>query len=575
MRRFILLLLFVAASTSSYHAQSVEPGQGQEDKALQKLSLISELQGLAARSLKLEKRMAEALAKVEIADAAWTLDEAWAKKLLREAYELTLPSESSLSRLRALPVGGPIVIGTAETRGRWAVVARLMRVARRDQSFADELMQEYGKRLGRQEQQMWYADMADQAVEGGDTEAASRYILQAIEAEPTHANSAFSILKLATRDRAAADRLTVQYFERLRVTPAAYEPRTSGRTIFSIMLLIYSQTTDLTGEGLPVPPPSALVMRAYVSYILDLLSEREKVRPGSLKTSRLTLLSVWIPLKQYAPELTGAFMELERQSRRPGEDASLPRESDLEIQREKSRERVKQSLDSDDPEPWAIGYLIHQGDFAKARKMLAKLKDGAQKSELTERVNMKEAVALTTKGDLAGAQRLAEQLNTVRAVVQTYPAIVKRCVAEKDEACASTAVSQAMRQLKRADASTPAPPPGIPASALVTSREYDPVLSALDALASAIMPINETLAWEVLDEMVTVANASALDTSQGRVGFDATTFTKLAAKDEQRARQLTHRFKDPLRQVVALAAIFKWKAGELTKNKHVLLEAAR
>lgn len=89
---------------------------------------------------------------------------------------------------------------------------------------------------------------------------------------------------------------------------------------------------------------------------------------------------------------------------------------------------------------------------------------------------------------------------------------------------------------------------------------------SLSKLAKAVALSNETLALEVLDEMVQAANSSNVDTTQGRMGFETDVFSRLAAKNEIRVRQAVEALKDPLRQIVALAAIYQWKAGELIKQ---------
>ena len=124
-------------------------------------------------------------------------------------------------------------------------------------------------------------------------------------------------------------------------------------------------------------------------------------------------------------------------------------------------------------------------------------------------------------------------------------------------------VYQATRQLKQSDVTPPTLPPGVPASVLATSQEFDPILSSLCKLAQLILPVNDSLAFDVLNEMVAAANTSDVDTGQGRTGFDADLFKRLARKDEARARQAALSFKDSLRQVVSLAAIYQWKAEEL------------
>jgi hypothetical protein len=258
---------------------------------------------------------------------------------------------------------------------------------------------------------------------------------------------------------------------------------------------------------------------------------------------------------------------LERISRKPGDDTSLQsierRREDYEKQYER---RVKDALASDQPDEVMIQTIISRGDFAKARKLIGKLPEGARKDQLLEMADASEALALLAKGEAAGAEQLAESLQNATFILQVYPPLLKACVASKDEGCPARLVYQAVRQLKRADTTPIAPPAGIPASAVPANRELDRVLLSLSQLAAQVAPVNEALALELLDEIVEAANRSELDTGQGRTGFDAAVFKSLAAKNETRARQAAEGFKDGLRQTVALASIYQVKAEELSKT---------
>jgi hypothetical protein len=310
-------------------------------------------------------------------------------------------------------------------------------------------------------------------------------------------------------------------------------------------------------------------MRAYVSYVLESLAALEQREPGSLRRSRSVLLSAWLPLNAYAPDLKGAFMQLEALSRTPGKDASLPTQSYEEADKERFRKKDNDALNSNEPNDLSIGSAIAREDFDTARKLISKLPDGARKTEFTEQVNSKEAISLIKKGDLLGAQSLAERLTKTGSMLQVYPLIVQRYATNKDQTGASAAVHQAVRQLKNADtksASTSTQSFGMPASFAPSASEIDLVLSSLGKLAKAVLPVDSLLASEVVDEMVVRANGSQIDTKQGRAGIDADVFNKLAAKDEIRARSAAENFKDPLRRIVALAAIYQWKAKQLEKE---------
>lgn len=65
------------------------------------------------------------------------------------------------------------------------------------------------------------------------------------------------------------------------------------------------------------------------------------------------------------------------------------------------------------------------------------------------------------------------------------------------------------------------------------------------------------------DEVVAAANSSALDTGQGRTGFDAELFGKLSPGNEVRVGQSAEALKDRLRRIVAASAIHGAQAAAL------------
>lgn len=571
MRRTSLLLALILLLPFASNSQSVVTKSNEDDAVIvvKKSMLIADLQSLEVESAKLDKPLAHALAKVEIADAAWTLDQTWAKKLLRQAYELTFPEESEQAKLREIPAGAAPIPPTDNDRARSGIRYRILAVAGRDKTFASELSQSSVKQLGKFEEHMTYTSLASKAIETGDKEAAGNYILQAVEADPTQANAGFSILNLAGKDRAAADQLILQYIERLRAYPLSMVNQSAIRVHFILrQLVLSSRNANPAREQLS--PASPAVFKAYVSYVVTSLSGLEQREPGSVLRLRDFLLAAWTPLKQYAPELTGAFMELENLSRRPGENASLPHKSNEETRKDDYEDRVKDALKSSHPDNLIINSAISRGDFDKAREMIDLLPDGNQKTQLTEMVNMREALSLTAKGNTVEAGILAERLTKAASMMQVYPAIIIKCAAKKNEPCVSNAFYQAVKQLKRADTTPYTPPAGIPASAVAGSKEFDPVLSSLGKLAKAVAPVSEALSMEALDETVQAANRSEIDTGQGRTGFETDIFKMLAPKNELRVLQMAGNLKDPLRQIVALAMIDQWKASELAEKAKAL-----
>lgn len=562
-RRLILLSLLLCVLGTPSHGQPAGAEPAQDDPSLRKLLLLGDLQALESKSAKLDGPLARALAKAEIADAAWALDEAWARKLLTEAYQLTFPEDEERARLRDRPVGAPPILPSPVGRARWAVRTRVLNVAGRDKTFAAKLLQLGVEQLGPYEGVMRSAQLADAALEAGDSAEAVRYILQSIDADPTQISWEPAITELAARDRAAADKLILQYLDRLGSVPLSSRNGSFARVHFLLSRLIFAADFAPRPGGRRVAEPGPAVMRAYVAYMLRSLPQLEQREPGALRSSRILVVSVWTLLRKHAPELAGEFMELDKLSRSPGDNSPLPQQSMAEISRAQYEERAGRNSSGDQPDPQAVESLISAGDFARARKLIDKFEDGWQKTRLAEEANAAEALSLARKGDLAGAQTLAEQLKKAASILRVYPAIVAQCAAGKDQACASNSVYQAMRQLKRADASPPVPPEGIPSSVMASASEFDPVTSSLGRLAVLLAPVNETLALEVLDELVAASNASKVETGQGRVGFDPAVFKTIAAGNEARARQAAENFKDPLRQIVAAAAIYQRKTKEL------------
>lgn len=575
MQRFIFTTLFIFLLAAPYSGQSNKAKPSDEEISMEKFGLLSELQTLESKSVKIDKPIARARANAEIADAAWTLDREWAKKLLREAYDLTLPEESQ-GNLRSQPAGAPPTLPTKDEIARNSVRNRVLDVARRDKDFAAELLEKGSERLGKQKANYMNASLASRSIAEGDVKAASNYIMRAIEAEPTVINAGLVILDVAIRDRAAADNLILQYIERLRTTPLSQANGSASRIYFLLKNLVFpndqivsmkdillsgSNTGALTKQ---IQPSGRAVVETYIRFMLDSLGRLEQNEPGSVRALRADLLSLWLPIKQYAPELTGAFLELERLSRRAGDDASLPQISDSEARKDKYEKRIKDASNKDQPDDLTINIAANRGDFDNARKLIEKLPDGARKAQLMEIVNKQEAISLANRGDLLEAERLAERLSRATSILQVYPIIISKCVAGKNQSCATALVYQAMKQLKRADVEPMVVSQEVPTP--VDSRKNEVVLLSLSRLAKAVAPINETLALEVLDETVTSANASDLSTEQGQLGLDIDTFKKLASKNETRVRQAANKLTDPLRQITALAAIYQWKAEGLAKT---------
>jgi hypothetical protein len=546
------------------NGQSIQAPTKLDDLLQEKLRLLSELQGLAARARQLEKPLARGIAEAEIADAAWSLDRNLAKELLRDAYSLALPEEAEQAKLRKRPVGAQPQMPTPAENARSAVRGRVMKVAARDKAFADELARSVAEKLGPYEAHMSYASLAYNAIQDGDYEDAKAYITKSIDSDPTQINGPSQINQLAAKNRAAGDEVMLAYIARLNSMTLDFRDGSVPRVFMALSILIHPDPFFTRTSG--IAPPGPAVMHAYVTYVLNSVAVMEQQSPSTFTAFHLLLVNTYPLLKQYAPEFKQQFLDLEQRSRKPGERFSLPTAKSIEEEyKAKSDKQVETELESDHPDETIIQRAISRGDFSSARKMIDKLAEAPQKTQLTEVLNAQQAVSLANKGDIPGAQKLAESLVKAGSILRVFPVIAGKCAAKNDDSCARNAVNQAVRQLKKADLTPFTPPLGVPASIIPTSKDFDLVLTSLGSLAAAVISMKDGLALDLLDELVIAANHSDLDTGQGRTGFETSLFKKLAEKDEQRTTAAAIQLQDPLRQIVAMAAIDQWKAEQLTK----------
>ncbi len=545
-QRLALLLASVLLLAPVLTAQSVGNKTGGDELTVEKVVLLSDLQGMEAKAGQLDKPVARALALAEIADAAWGLDKAWSQKLLRASFEMTFPAEEERNRLRDRPAGTAPSVPTEVDRALNAVRNRVLGVASRDKVFADELAQISAREMGRQEESSRYSNLAAKSLAEGDKTAAGTYLLQAIEADPTQITASFTLVNLAARDRKAADEVILQYIERLRTIPLSAANGSAARAYFSLRNVVFTNES-FDPKYRNIPPAGPTVIRAFISYVIESMAGLEQREPGSLIGLRGTLISFWLPLNRYAPELAPAFLELEKLSRRPDGSTSLPTSGVQEAGKARYEEQVKRALDGGKADELTINLAIGQEDFAAARKMIDTLPEGEQKSRLVEEVNTREATSLAAKDDIDGAERLARQLNKATSILQAYTAIIGRCAAKKNATCAATLGYEATKQLKR-------------------SKDEATLPLSLSRLARVVAPLDTSMALEMLDEAVLAANKSDADAGLGDIGLDIAAFKGLAPKSELRVHQAALNLKDPFRQVVVLAAIYQWKAEEFTKK---------
>ncbi|HEX8071891.1 MAG TPA: hypothetical protein VF546_18230 [Pyrinomonadaceae bacterium] len=543
---FILLAPLAAfAQTTGKPGSAAKASGSDTDVVLKRNALRFDLQALDNDARKLDKPLAQARAKTAVAVAAWALDKEWAKRLLREAYELTFPDEQERNRLRQEAVGARSRPPTEVEWARTELRNRIFAVAGRDKTFAAELSASGAQALGRMEEVERQRGLALQALRAGELAVAGQYASLSIKAEPTQGAVFELIPGIATRDRALADRLLLEYIEQLRSTPLTMANGSALRVHFFLFNLIAARVGNNEQQ---IQPPGPAVLKAYGNYVIESMTQLSQREPESLIRLRPFLLAAWPALRQSAPELTSAFMELERLGRRPGEEVNLPAANDAEARKARMAEQLQQALKSGRADEATIGLAVGQKDFASARKLIDLLADEEQKPRLADWVNAEESLSLAMKEDDTGAETLAQTLTGSETVQRVYQALIGKCVKRKDASCVMLLAARAEKQLRRAATG--------PALAL-----------SLSTLANAVAPSNEGLAFELLDEAVAAANATDLEASAlGRLAIEPEVFATLAVKDETRTWQSAQGLKSPAVRIVVLAAILQRRVAALAQE---------
>lgn len=569
MNRFTLLLvLLLVIIVTDSKGQTPDQQPNAVPTETEKLQLLSELQSLNAQSARLSSPLARARAKAEIASALWYLDQEEARRILTSAYKLTLPEEAEREKSRAKVIGADMDFPGETERARTEVRNRILKVAGREPAYANQLVRLGAENLGSNEAHTSSSILAGQSLVAGDTKTAGQYLADAIEAEPTQTMGPLLIQELAKKDRAAADALIIKYIDQLRGIPFSFSQSTQ-RIYFVLLQLIFPTTLGMnlgTNNQVQVQPPGPAVMKAYASYVVQSIGQLIQRDPGSLVRFRGVVLTAGMPIRQYAPELMPAYMELERLSRggREGNSLQTPEEITESLQRNRQKQ-VDTALDKDTIDASLIEPAVRRGMFDKARKAAENLPEGDRKTQLTDFINAQEAARLLAKGNIAGAEKLADRLRTPPRILEVYSALVNKC--GKDQSCKLPLLYKALNQIKAAVSMAPIAPDNVPATLTMTKRELDTKLSSLSKLAVLAATVDDNLARDAFADVVSAINRTTVESALGRLGFDVELFSLCAQKDEGYAQSLAAGVTDSLRRIAAFSAIDEWKAKELKKKE--------
>src|SRR5438876_6867943 len=139
-RLTLLLVLLLAFIVSDSKGQTPDQQPADIATETERLQLLSELQSLKAQSSRLSSPLARARGNAEIASALWYLDQEEARRILTNAYKLTLPEEEEREKNRTKAIGADMDFASETERARTDVRIRILQVAGRDQAYANQLV---------------------------------------------------------------------------------------------------------------------------------------------------------------------------------------------------------------------------------------------------------------------------------------------------------------------------------------------------------------------------------------------------------------------------------------------------
>jgi hypothetical protein len=554
-------------------ARRPRPDDAQSEADEQKRqSLLADLRALEAEAKELRAPLDVAAAKAEIAAATWALERERAKRLLREALPLTFPEEVDRAKQREHAVGARLQMGPLEDRARSIVRGRILKIASADPAFARELADTTARELGVVEEVDQYLQLASAAAGEGRMDDAGELIRHAIQTEPTLIGIGFAINEVAAHDRAAADRLMLDYINSMRALPLSVftDPNDTGlRLPLSFMAML--NPSDSIFRASSAPPPGREVVRAYIGFVMETMTRAEQSHADAKQIwPMLVMLGPYVA--EYAPELAAQFNALERASRPAGAPPPLIQALADRAKNPNKRyeERLKSARETKDPTVVEVAATsaIQKNDFEEARKLIGMLGDERMKAQLSEMADEKESLYLTNKGELASAQKLARQLSRPTSVLSAYPPLIRRLVKSGDVPSAQFLAYDAVQRLKASaekESANDTYVPSLLASVASSIKLFGQsrALLAISELALAVEPAGGETALEVLDAVAETANKARITSEQGSANFNAEAFAKLAAKDASRVRAAATRFEDRLQRIVALAAAYRGEAETL------------
>jgi hypothetical protein len=526
------------------HLEKKEPLSAEEILEMKRV-LLADLSSLAGVADKTHSPITKAAGKTEIADVVWMLDREWAQKLLLEAFNLSLPDREEKKMQNDIQSKGFSVAGPSSGAiARGLIRQRVLGIARRDPVFADKLIEAGKKDLGDWGKNATYSALAAEALKAGEIEQAGNHLTSLFDADPVDIGAGGGIREMAIYDRGEADRLTMEYITRLRQFSLT---RHNAPRVFSNLRRAVFPVPPFDSQGRKIPVAGPEVIRAWLEFTIESLTFLELKDTGATQELRLYILSLWPYVRNLAPDLTEAYFRLESVTRIPGRPDSLPAQSQDDRSKTDYQEKVgkisRESTSDQIIETFKLA--LGRQDYQQARLLLGFLKDKQKLSAYSEMLNEHESAYLLSKGEFLEALPLARELRSDNSILRVYPRLIESLIKQKEETEAQRLVSDALR-------------------ILADNPDSKRRSLSLSTLAGLVLPLNQTMAIEILNQAVLSANRSDRTSPEiYKPDFETKVFSTLAEKREPEAVQIAFDLKDDLQRIFALNAIYQTRAKKI------------
>lgn len=520
---------------------------------LERQILISDFNGLDTKTISLGGNAAQALAKIEIADGLWALDPEKSKRLLRQSLLLVVPPKDEKQARGKEISKGLFAPSEAELIGK-RLRNRIFRLAARDRKFLDELS-DLLVEMGVAEKAQTSLDLANEAIKEGDLDTAKDLLNSASNSGSFDMGIGQVIYALARTDRAAADAIILQTIARIRV--ARLSPQAFNSVITGLDMAVYGEVPVFLGQPV-IPPADISVIKAYLSFQIDKIWEIGGRSTGGVREMRGRVGALWPRISRFAPELTQRFQMLEVQSRLDPNDNNLPERGTPESQQEHDESIYKKAENSRKPEDIenAITTALWRNDFKKAKEFANLHQDDKRQRISFNRIYSAEARYLIEKDELDDAEKIANKIDEPRLVLTVFSKLIRAIAEKKQSARARDLTSDVFKKISLFDENISV---GYPLS------QFTRTAASIDSM----------LAFDFLGMTIKWLNKKKLPPNIGEVDFEPSLFIDFARIDDSRAQQAAEMLTDNLRQIVALARIYKFRAEINVEKAKVLRTKAK